>query len=164
MIIQASDLTGIRIEKCTLGEIIVFCSGSFDITHPGHVVFLEDCKKLGDVLVVAVGSDVVIEYRKPGRPIMNETARLKMIDSLKPVDYCYLDTITTPENLLGGVEYAFKNLRPRVYAINDDAFDIEIRRALCSQFKVLMRIIDKAQSEFPLMSTTAIIEKICSLR
>ena len=98
MIISLDKLRAVRAEEYP--QRIVFCSGSFDLTHSAHAFFLEDCKRYGDILVVAVGSDALIAHRKAGRPIIPEQARLKMVDSLKPVDYCFLDTVSTPENPL----------------------------------------------------------------
>ena len=46
------------------GEKIVFCSGSFDLVHAGHVLFFEDCKKIGEILVVGVGGDAIIKKTK----------------------------------------------------------------------------------------------------
>ena len=143
--------------------IITFCSGSFDLLHPGHVWFLERAKRIitPSFLFVAVGSNAVIAYRKPGRPIVDETARLKMINSLSVVDFCYLDTISTPRMPLAGVEYAFMNLKPDVYVVENDAFEIAARHALCEAYNVKFHVLNKSESEFPKMSTTAIIEKIC---
>ena len=87
--IHPSEFAALR--KKFENKKIVYCSGMFDLLHPGHVLFLEDCKKQGDILVVGVGGDSnVKKNKKPGRPIMNHYMRLKLIDSLKQVDYCFL--------------------------------------------------------------------------
>ena len=86
MIISYKNLASVR--KKYPDKKIVFCSGSFDLIHPGHVLTFEALKKLGDILVVAVGGDKdIAEIKGPTRPILNEDLRLKMVDSLKPVDY-----------------------------------------------------------------------------
>ena len=43
-IIQYGDLENIR--RKHENQKIVFCSGSFDLPHGGHAIFLEDCKKI----------------------------------------------------------------------------------------------------------------------
>ena len=154
MIIQADELPKLQ------GLSVVFCSGSFDLLHSGHAWFLASCKNLGGSLVVAVGSDAMIRHRKPDRPIIEQAARLKMVDSLRPVDYCYLDTVSTPEFPLAAVEHAFAFLKPDGYVIEDDAFGIEERRGLCERYGVQLNVLNKRGSDFPEMSTTAIIEKI----
>ena len=98
---------------------IVFCSGSFDLTHAGHILFFEDCKKYGDLLFVSIGSDILLRrYKGDSRPILNENIRMKTVDSLKPVDYCFLDNILKENNNCYGLELAFEMLRPDVYVIN----------------------------------------------
>jgi D-beta-D-heptose 7-phosphate kinase / D-beta-D-heptose 1-phosphate adenosyltransferase len=141
---------------------IVFCTGSFDLTHAGHVLFFEDCKKQGDVLVVGVGSDFAIRKNKgEGRPFINEKLRMKMIDSLKPVDYCFLEPSIEGMDYHDILRLAFEFLRPEVYVINEDASDIATRKSLVDQFGVHMEILARTCPEdFELVSTSQIIEKI----
>jgi len=77
---------------------IVFTNGCFDILHLGHLRYLEEAKAMGDVLVVAVNSDVSVRQIKgPSRPILPETARAELIAGL----YC-VDAVTifnTPDPL-----------------------------------------------------------------
>ena len=39
------------------GKEVVFTNGVFDLLHPGHVRYLQDARREGDALVVAVNSD-----------------------------------------------------------------------------------------------------------
>lgn len=160
-IIDASDLSRIRFEHAV--SKIVFCSGTFDIPHVAHALFLEDCKRFGDVLVVCVGGDSVLKSRKPGRPIMSEMVRLKMIDFIKPVDYCYLNTVSTPEDPLAALAHAFENLRPDIYVVKDETFDMDARRELCARFNVQIQIMHRdfgTKDELRAASTSGIIERI----
>ena len=151
-----------RIRERHKGERIVFCSGVFDLTHAGHVLFFEDCKKHGDILVVCVGHDRMIQYIKSqDRPVLNQAIRMKMIAALKPVDYCLLDNIPAGENPLKTLDTVFPKLRPDVYVINDDAFDIPYREAVAERFGVQLVILPRScPPEFENISTTNIIEKI----
>ena len=66
----------------------VMATGTFDILHPGHVLFLEKAKELGGedaVLAVVIARDSTVEKRKR-IPIIPQEQRLEMIKSLKPVD------------------------------------------------------------------------------
>ena len=121
---------------------LVFCSGSFDLVHAGHVLFFEDCKRLGDVLAVGVASDMMLRRNKgKGRPVLNQHVRLKTIDALKPVDYCFLDQESTHrDHLLKAIEEVFKRLRPDIYVINQDAFDMEYREMLAKKYGVKIKI------------------------
>src|SRR3989344_8748815 len=124
MIITPDDLP--RIREKHKNEKIVFCSGVFDLVHAGHLLFFEDCKKHGDILVVVLGKDAnVKDYKGGNRPIMNEHVRLKMVDSLKPVDYTLLDTYDAPkEDPLFLLNKFLSDLKPDFYVINNDAFNI----------------------------------------
>jgi len=52
------------------GERIVMTNGCFDILHAGHVSYLEQARRLGDRLIVAVNDDASVAALKgPGRPI-----------------------------------------------------------------------------------------------
>jgi len=70
------------------GKKIVFTNGCFDILHYGHVKYLEDAKRCGDILIVAVNSDASVRRIKGRkRPVVNEGDRLKTIAALESVDY-----------------------------------------------------------------------------
>jgi D-glycero-beta-D-manno-heptose 1-phosphate adenylyltransferase len=159
-IIQYGDLQNIR--RKHENQKIVFCSGSFDLPHGGHAIFLEDCKTYGDVLAVGVGGDEIIRQNKgPERPIMNEHARAKLISSLKPVDYCLIDDNSHREHIFSFVEFVLDNLRPDVYVVNSDAFTMPARQELAKKYGAEMVILERwAPKEFHEISTTNIIKKI----
>lgn len=59
---------------------VVLTSGSFDIIHEGHSMYLEAARRYGDFLFVGVDSDEKIRQRKgPGRPAVPEMERLRMV-------------------------------------------------------------------------------------
>ncbi len=161
--IYLSDLEELRLKN--KHKKIVFCSGGFDLTHVGHILFFEDCKMQGDILVVAVARDVSLRRRKGNnRPILNEYVRIKTIDSLKPVDYTFISPETSTTDLLHTLNVAFEKLRPDIYVINEDAFDIDQRRELCSKYEVSLKILPRyCPPEFEGVSTSKIIAKIKNL-
>lgn len=65
---------------------IVLAFGSFDILHPGHLMYLEKARRLGDKLVVIIARDDSIRMFKGHAPFFNQEDRRKMIASLKIVD------------------------------------------------------------------------------
>ncbi|MCM8770963.1 MAG: D-glycero-beta-D-manno-heptose 1-phosphate adenylyltransferase, partial [Candidatus Omnitrophica bacterium] len=84
---------------------IVFTNGCFDILHYGHVKYLEEAKKKGDVLVVGVNSDSSVRKIKgKRRPLVNEKDRLRIVAALESVDYVTLFKETTPLNLIKGIK------------------------------------------------------------
>ena len=69
------------------GKKIVFTNGCFDLLHYGHVKYLEDAKRKGDILVVAINSDASVRKLKgKNRPIVNQKDRLGLIAALESVD------------------------------------------------------------------------------
>ena len=64
----------------------VLTGGVFDILHAGHVYTLNEAKKQGDVLVVAVARDEQLRRMKMREPVHSEDYRKVMVDFLKPVD------------------------------------------------------------------------------
>ena len=162
VIINIADLQKIR-EK-NLGKKIIFCSGVFDLTHAGHALFFEDCKKLGDVLVVLTGNDESIKkYKGETRPIVNEHMRLKMIDSLKPVDYALvsLAEYEKDDDPFAFIKMVIEKLRPDIYAVNNDAFDLAERANLSKKYGTELRVLKRwCPIEFENISTTAIIKKL----
>ena len=163
MIISINKLALIR--KKHKNQKIVYCDGVFDLTHAGHVLFFEDCKKYGDILVVMVGNDFNLRLYKGGeRPILNEHVRLKMVDSIKTVDYALLDINAPHKDFLAlKSDIIFKTLKPDFYIINNDAYDMPRRHKLVKGFDTKLVILERAcPPEFEEISTTRIINKIKS--
>lgn len=76
---------------------IVFTNGCFDLLHYGHVKYLEEAKKRGNVLIVAVNSDASVKKIKgKNRPIVNEKDRVSLIAALESVDYVVIFNEETP--------------------------------------------------------------------
>ena len=66
----------------------VLATGTFDILHPGHILYLSEARGLGDELYVTVARDSMIKH-KP-KPIIHEEQRLAMVASLRMVDMAML--------------------------------------------------------------------------
>lgn len=162
-IILIDSLSSIR--QRHKNQKIGFCSGVFDLTHAGHVLFLENCKSRVDILVTAVGCDALVKTRKGIlRPIQSEVIRVRSVDALKPVDYCFVDTISSKNDLLAIIPYVFRELKPDTYIINNDAFDIPKRQHIADQFGVSMIVQERTcPPEFKDISTTNIINRIQQL-
>lgn len=83
---------------------IVFTNGCFDILHIGHVRYLQQAKRLGDVLIVGLNADRSVSGIKPGRPINTEKNRAEVLAALAAVDYVVLFREKTPYNLIKAVK------------------------------------------------------------
>ena len=142
---------------------VVFSSGTFDLTHAGHALFLADCKRLGDILVVAVGPDADAREKGPDRPILNEHVRLHMVQALKSVDYAFINKPAHSNNTRFLSE-VFKLLKPDVYAVNSDVSDMPSRGRAAKKHGVKMVVLERScPPEFERISTTNLIEKIKNL-
>ncbi|MFO7641779.1 MAG: bifunctional D-glycero-beta-D-manno-heptose-7-phosphate kinase/D-glycero-beta-D-manno-heptose 1-phosphate adenylyltransferase HldE [Candidatus Competibacteraceae bacterium] len=86
------------------GETIVMTNGCFDILHAGHVTYLEQAKRLGNRLIVAVnGDDSVRRLKGPGRPVNSLARRMRVLAGLAAVDWVTPFAEDTPERLIGAV-------------------------------------------------------------
>ena len=68
------------------GKVIVHCHGTFDLIHPGHIVHFEEAKALGDVLIVTITGEKLVN-KGPGRPYFNDHLRSRWLAALWCVDY-----------------------------------------------------------------------------
>ena len=80
---------------------IVTTNGVFDIIHLGHIKYLEQAKKLGDVLIVGVNTDYSVKHIKGDkRPINDEKSRIGVLAGLESVDYVFLFNEKDPREWL----------------------------------------------------------------
>ena len=87
---------------------IVFTNGCFDILHVGHVRYLKEAKGYGDILIVAVNSDLSVKSIKGDkRPIVSQSERAEVVAALEMVDYVIMFDEDTPYNII-------KKLQPDV--------------------------------------------------
>lgn len=108
MIHRDSDMTSLLKSLETSrrsGKKIVFTNGCFDLLHVGHVRYLQEAQKQGDVLIVGVNSDASVKRLKgPTRPIQNESDRAEILLGLKSVDTVVVFTDDTPEAIIKAIK------------------------------------------------------------
>ncbi len=98
---ERADLATLCADLHARGRQIAFTNGCFDLLHIGHVKLLEEARKFGDVLIVAINSDASARRIKgAGRPIIPEDARAGMLAALECVDYVTIYREDTPIPLL----------------------------------------------------------------
>lgn len=88
------------------GKRIAFTNGCFDLLHAGHLDYLEKVKSKADVLVVAVNSDASVRRLKkgPGRPLVPEKERARLVAALKPVDFVVVFSEPTPLKVIQALQ------------------------------------------------------------
>jgi cytidyltransferase-like protein len=120
------------------GRPQVMVTGCYDWFHSGHVRFFEEVSALGDLTVV-VGNDRNVELLKgKGHPMFSEDVRCYLVHSVRHV--CRA-RIATGSGWLDA-EPEIRQLRPDIYAVNEDG-DRPEKRRYCEthgiDYRVLLR-------------------------
>jgi rfaE bifunctional protein nucleotidyltransferase chain/domain len=123
----------------TLGLKVVLTSGSFDIIHEGHSMYLEAARRFGDFLIVGLDSDEKISARKgPHRPAVPEMERLRMVTHQRGVG------LVTLKHLQHERWQLIKAVRPDVLVATEETYtaaDIaELEERYCGRVEVLGRM------------------------
>ena len=114
MIIPLEDFPKLR-EENLKGKKIVAASGFFDPIHPGHVSYIMESKKFGDVLVVIVDGDQRAITKK-GKAFMAELDRARIVDGIKGVDYVVIYNHPTKNDCIEAVDI----IKPDVFTKGGD--------------------------------------------
>ena len=158
-VISDKDLKTIR--KKHAEQKIVFCTGCFDILQSGHAVFFNQCKELGDILIVGVGRDDIIGRLKgPGRPVNPENNRVHLVAALEDVNYAVLNDRELTE---GKIDFGkiLDNLKPDIFVLNEDDSDVESKKVLCDRNNIKLEFVKRiVPSVLDPTSTSRIIDKI----
>lgn len=129
------------------GKKVVFTNGCYDILHIGHVQLFRKSRSLGDALIVGINSDSSIRRLKgPGRPLVGQDDRARVLEALEPVDYVAVFGEDTPYELIS-------EIKP----------DILVKGSDYRMNEIVGRGIVKRVVRFPLVkgrSTSGLIEKI----
>ena len=138
------------------GKKLVVTNGCFDLLHPGHAVYLESARNLGDALLIGVnGDDSVRQLKGPTRPAIPESDRAAVLAALQCVDATCIFAekratrflaLAEPDIYVKGGDYALETL------------DQDERRAVESAGGRIVFI-----PFVPGKSTTAILAKIARL-
>ena len=88
-------------------KIIGLCHGVFDVLHDGHINHINFAKTKCDILVVSITADSFVN-KGPLQPYKKDTERSNILNSLKNVDYVYINFDFTPVKII-------EALRPNIY-------------------------------------------------
>lgn len=149
-VISLQELEKNIIHLKAAGKKLVFTNGCFDLIHIGHVRYLREAKKLGDILIIGLNSDLSVRTLKPLRPIIPEHQRAEVLSSLEMVDYVVIFNEDTPYEMI-------KRINPDVLVKGGDWKKQDIVGA---------DLVAKVHS-LPFIegiSTTSIVEKIINLK
>jgi D-beta-D-heptose 7-phosphate kinase/D-beta-D-heptose 1-phosphate adenosyltransferase len=86
------------------GLTVVLTNGCFDVLHSGHLCLLEEARRSGDRLVVALNSDrSVRELKGEGRPLIPQAERAEVLLALEAVDEVVVYDEPTPIEVVRAV-------------------------------------------------------------
>ena len=135
------------------GKTIVWTNGCFDILHVGHITYLQEASRLGDILVVGLNSDASVRENKGiHRPVVPEGDRALVLSALECIDYVTIFSDKTTVRIL-------EALRPDVYVKGGDyTIDtiVQPERRVVEGYGGKIRIIPAVQGR----STTSLIQRI----
>lgn len=130
-------------------KTLVISGGCFDILHLGHVKFLKNAKKQGNLLLILLESDESVKKLKgQERPINAQTERAEILAAISFVDYVIL---------LNGIksndEYdkLIKDLNPDIIAVTKNDPNVihnqrQAKQIGASVLEVIARIPNKSST------------------
>lgn len=100
-VISKSELPALAERLHKREKILISTNGCFDILHWGHISYLYEAKKLGNILICGVNSDLSVKKLKgEGRPINPEKIRCLQLAAIECVDYVTVFEEETPVNFI----------------------------------------------------------------
>ena len=140
----------------SLNNKIVLTSGCFDLFHQGHVYFLNESKKHGDILVVLVNSDKYIGQQKGhGRPVNQIEKRMQDLSFVESVDIIFaLKGDSVEESNKNLIDLCDK-IRPEIYTTSEEYAPDPIEKKTIESNKGKIIFIAKKGG----LSTSSLIKK-----
>ncbi len=134
----------------------VVIAGTFDIIHPGHLSFIQNAAKYGDVYVI-VARDANVQRIKGAPPIVPEEQRRIVVEGLKGVKQALLG------NESDDLTEKVAELRPDIVALGpNQKFDEAKLKQKLAEKGLNPQIVRITQflNNIPLYSSTSIKNKI----
>jgi cytidyltransferase-like protein len=129
----------------------VFVSGCFDLLHSGHIAFLETAAQYGDVYV-CIGSDNTVKDLKGRYPIITQQERKYMIQALKCVKECRINTGSGMIDF----ENELNDIQPDIFVVNEDG-NTPSKEVLCNNKGIEYKVLERIPTEgLPVRSTTSL--------
>jgi rfaE bifunctional protein nucleotidyltransferase chain/domain len=86
------------------GRRVVLTNGCFDLLHAGHVALLEAARAEGEVLIVALNSDLSVRRVKGAeRPVIPQRERAEALLALEAVDAVVIYDEPTPQTVIAAL-------------------------------------------------------------
>ena len=109
----------------------VAISGYFDPILVGHLEYIELSKRMGDYLVVIVNNNHQCKLKK-GKHFMDESDRIKIVESIKGVDEVFL-SIDSDKTVCKSLE----KIKPDIFTNGGDRHNQEIPESIvCKKYGI----------------------------
>lgn len=136
------------INRAIKGKTVGLTSGSYDLFHHLHLVYLKRCRHYCDILIVGVDSDDLVRSRKGSfRPLVPEHQRVAIVSDLSCVRAAFI------LGSVGDFEEAVKLLSPTVILKSDEFKEEEVLGRDKAKVIIIPDIVQYS-------STSQIIEEI----
>jgi rfaE bifunctional protein nucleotidyltransferase chain/domain len=182
----ADKMNGVR----ALCKRIVHCHGVFDLLHIGHIRHLQEAKRLGDVLIVSITTDSLVN-KGAHRPAFVESLRAEALSALGVVDYVTISPfhsavevieLIKPNLYVKGPDYrdgtgditggiareikAVESFGGRVYFTDDETFSSShlLNRHVQTLSKVVEDYLIDFRSRYTPSDVIAVIERLAALK
>jgi len=127
----------------------VMVTGCFDLLHSGHVAFLREAARLGE-LHVCIGSDANVHHLKGRYPVNPQEERCYLLEALACVHAVHIN------RGLGIMDFLeeMSDLRPDIFFVNEDGHT-PVKEDLCRE-RGIEYVVSRRQPEagLPSRSTT----------
>ncbi|MFP5041162.1 adenylyltransferase/cytidyltransferase family protein [Parasediminibacterium sp. JCM 36343] len=129
----------------------VMVTGCFDLMHSGHVAFLNEAKKLGEVHA-CIGNDENVYQLKGRYPVNHQYERKYMLENLSAVAECKINKGFGIIDFLGEME----EIKPDIFLVNEDGSTPEKAR-ICAERGIEYKIFPRVpHGDLPVRSTTSL--------
>jgi D-beta-D-heptose 7-phosphate kinase/D-beta-D-heptose 1-phosphate adenosyltransferase len=127
-------------------RIVVFTNGCYDLLHCGHLRTFQYARSIGNHVVVGINSDASVRAIKgSNRPIIGQSERKEIVESIRYVDEVILFDELTPLRLVEAI-------KPDIIIKGEDWKDKQVIGSHIAEVKFVPILKN--------YSTTEIIERI----
>lgn len=133
----------------------VLVGGCFDILHPGHVIFLEKAKKMGNRLIVLLESDEKVKKLKGvNRPVHTQKDRAKVLSALR-----FVDSVICLPFMKEEAEYdkVIAKIRPDIIAVTKGYANIDYHKRSAAKVGAKLKYVTNIVGDY---STSKLLKMV----